>query len=185
MSPIAADGTYVLWQNVPYEWGLHMDDDATDHARAKRSLRAFIDAEAKFLRKYCPGFEKATVSGIGRFVGVRDGRHPIGEYVVNLEDVKAGRTFRDAVTRPMTKTFFWGGHRKYTFEVPFRCFLPKRIDNMILTGASLSFEYKTLFMVMRNFPWCTQTGEIAGFAAARCIERKLKPKEFEFNTPYF
>jgi hypothetical protein len=185
MSPIAADGTYVLWQNVPYEWALHMDDDAADHAKAKRDLRAFINAEAKFLRKYVPGFEKATVAGIGRFVGVRDGRHPIGEHVVNLDDVKAGRTFRDAVTKPMTKTFFWGGHRKYSFEVPFRCFLPKRIDNMILTGASLSFDYKTLFMVMRNFPWCTQTGEIAGFAAARCIERKIKPKEFEFNTPYF
>ncbi|MDF0520202.1 FAD-dependent oxidoreductase [Bradyrhizobium yuanmingense] len=185
MSPISADGTYVLWQNVPYEWALHMDDDAADHARAKQALRGFINAEAKFLRKYVPGFENATVAGIGRFVGVRDGRHPIGEYVVNLDDVKVGRSFRDAVTRPMTKTFFWDGHRKYTFEVPFRCFLPKGIDNMILTGASLSFEYKMLFMVMRNFPWCTQTGEIAGFAAARCIERKIKPKEFEFNTPYF
>jgi hypothetical protein len=185
MSPIAADGTYVLWQNVPYEWALHMDDDAADHARAKRSMRALVNAEAKFLRKYVPGFENAAVSGIGRFVGVRDGRHPIGEYVVNIDDVRAGRSFRDAVTKPMTKTFFWDGHRKHTFEVPFRCFLPKQIDNLILTGASLSFEYKTLFMVMRNFPWCTQTGEIAGFAAARCTERKIKPKQFEFDTPYF
>lgn len=185
MSPISADGTYVLWQNVPYEWGLHMDDDADDHAKAKQALRGFINAEAKFLRKYAPGFEDATVAGVGRFVGVRDGRHTIGEYTVNLDDVRAGRTFRDAVTKPMTKTFFWGGHQKHTFEVPFRCFLPKAIDNMILTGASLSFDYKTLFMVMRNFPWCTQTGEIAGFVAARCIESNIKPKEFDFKTPYF
>ena len=74
---------------------------------------------------------------------------------------------------------------RHTFEVPFRCFLPKKIDNMILTGASLSFEYRTLFMVMRNFPWCTQTGEIAGFAAARCIDKKIGPKELEWTTPYF
>jgi len=40
-------------------------------------------------------------------------------------------------------------------------------------------------MVMRNFPWCTQTGEIAGYAAARCIEQKKKPKEFERTKPYF
>ena len=85
----------------------------------------------------------------------------------------------------MTKTFHWNGFQKHTFEVSFRCFLPKMIDNMILTGASLSFNYDTLFMVMRNFPWCTQTGEIAGFVAARCIRQKIKPKEFEFNTPYF
>jgi hypothetical protein len=76
---------------------------------------------------------------------------------VNINDVRSGRTFRDAVTKPMTKTFFWEGFVKHTFEVPFRFFSPKKINNMVLTGASLSFDYKTLFMVMRNFPWCTQT----------------------------
>jgi hypothetical protein len=185
MSPIAAGGTYVLWQNVPYEWGLHMDDDAADHARAKEALRTYIHAEAAFLRKYVPGFENAVLSNVGRFVGVRDGRHPLGEHVFNLADVHAGRTYRDAVTKPMTKTFYWRGHQAHTFEVPFRCFLPRGIDNMILTGASLSFNYDTLFMVMRNFPWCTQTGEIAGHVAARCIEKKIKPKEYEFREPYF
>jgi hypothetical protein len=185
MSPIATDGTYILWQNVPYEWELHMDDSADDHATAKRALRGFINTEAKFLRNYVPGFEQASVASIGRFVGVRDGRHPIGEYMVNIEDVRAQCRFRDAVTKPMTKTFFWEGFTKHTFEVPFRSFLPRKIDNMILTGASLSFEYRALFMVMRNFPWCTRTGEIAGYAAARCIEKKIKPKELEWTTPYF
>jgi hypothetical protein len=50
---------------------------------------------------------------------------------------------------------------------------------------SLSFTYETIFMVMRNFPWCTQTGEIAGFAAARCIQKKIKPKALEWTQPYF
>jgi glycine/D-amino acid oxidase-like deaminating enzyme len=59
------------------------------------------------------------------------------------------------------------------------------IHNVLLTGASLSFSYQSIFMVMRNFPWCTQTGEIAGFAAARCLQEKIKPKELEFATPYF
>ncbi len=184
MSPIAAAGTYVLWQNVPYEWALHMDDSAADHAKAKAALRAFIDIEARFLRKYVPGFEAATLVNVGRMVGVRDGRHPIGEHVFSLEDARAGRHFRDAVTKPLTKTFHWGGMSQHTFEVPWRCFLPKRIDNMILTGASLSFTYDSIFMVMRNFPWCTQTGEIAGFVAARCIERNIAPKAYAFDAPY-
>ena len=185
MSPMAADGTYVLWQNVPYDWALHMDDNHVDHARAKEALRGYIHDEAAFLRKYVPGFETASIANVGRYVGVRDGRHPRGEYVFNLDDVRNGRSFRDAVTRPMTKTFYWGGHQKHTFEVSYRCFLPKKIDNMLLTGASLSFDYDTLFMVMRNFPWCTQTGEIAGYVAARCIEKKIKPKDYEFREPYF
>ena len=91
MSPIGPNGSYVLWQNVPYEWALHMDDNANDHARAREALRGFIAAEAAFLTKYVPGFETAVVSNVGRFVGVRDGRHPVGEYTVNLDDVRAGR----------------------------------------------------------------------------------------------
>ncbi len=157
-----ADGTFIMWQNVPYEWALRMDESADDDARAKRELRGFIDAEARFLKKYVPGFENSTLMDVGRFVGVRDGRHPVGEYVFSIDDGRNGRKFRDAVTKPMTKTFYWDNHAKYTFEVPFRCFLPKKVKNLILTGASLSFTYDTIFMVMRNFPWCTQTGEIAG-----------------------
>jgi hypothetical protein len=185
MSPALANGTFIFWQNVPYEWALHMDESAEDDACAKRELRGFIEAEARFLRKYVPGFEQAVLMDVGRFVGVRDGRHPIGEYVFSLEDARAGRNFRDAIAKPMTKPFYWDNHAKYTFEVPFRCFLPKKIGNLILTGASLSFTYESIFMVMRNFPWCTQTGEIAGFAAARCIEKKIGPKELEWTRPYF
>jgi hypothetical protein len=185
MSPMLADGTFILWQNVPYEWALRMDENAADDARAKQELRGFIDAEARFMKKYVPGFENSVLMDVGRFVGVRDGRHPVGEYVFSIEDGRHGRTFRDAVTKPMTKAFYWDRHAKYTFQVPFRCFLPKKVNNMLLTGASLSFTYDTIFMVMRNFPWCTQTGEIAGFAAAQCIGKNISPKELEWTTPYF
>jgi hypothetical protein len=185
MSPMQADGSFILWQNVPYEWALHMDESADDDARAKRELRGFIDAEVTFLKKYVPGFENAVLNNVGRFVGVRDGRHPIGEHVFCLADVLAGRRFADAVTKPISRAFHWDEHRKHEIEVSYRSFLPKKINNLLLTGASLSFTYDTIFMVMRNFPWCTQTGEIAGFAAARCIEKKILPKELEWRKPYF
>lgn len=185
MSPMQADGTYVVWQNVPYEWALHMDDSAADEARAKRELRGFVEAEARFLRKYVPGFGSSCIASVGRFVGIRDGRHPLGEHVFSFADAAGERIFSDAVTRPMTKTFYWGGHAKRTFTVPWRSFLPRGIDNLILTGASLSFAYETIFMVMRNFPWCTQTGEIAGFAAARALEKGVSPKALDWTEPYF
>lgn len=185
MSPIATDGTYVLWQNVPYELALRMDESAADNSRAVALLRGFIAAEARFLRKYVPGFQDAAIASIGRMVGVRDGRHPVGEHVFTLQDAREGRRFRDAVTKPMTKVFFWDNHARYTFEVPFRSFLPRGVRNLILSGASLSFTYDALFMVMRNFPWTTQTGEIAGYAAARCIDGNVEPKAFDWPGPYF
>jgi FAD-dependent oxidoreductase family protein len=185
MSPIQGPGTFILWQNVPYEWALHMDDDAEHASRAKRELRRLIDAEARFLNKYVPGFQNAAISHVGRYVGVRDGRHPIGEYVFSIDDAREGRRFADAVTAPMTKTFFWDEYKKYTFEVPYRCFLPKDVSNLILTGASLSFTFETIFMVMRNFPWCTQTGEIAGLAAAIAIKSGVTPKQISWTKPIF
>jgi len=184
MSPIQAPGTFIFWQNIPYEWALHMDDDAQDLSRAKKSMREFVQAEAGFLTKYVPGFEDAFVSNVGRYLGIRDGRHPLGEYVFSIDDARHGRRFADAVTRPMTKTFFWDSHASYTFEIPYRCFLPQGIDNLLLTGASLSFTYETIFMVMRNFPWCTQTGEIAGYAAGLSLKRGVAPRSLQWTEPY-
>ena len=183
MSPIQGPGTFILWQNVPYEWALHMDDDAEHASRARKAMRQLIDAEARFLVKYVPGFERAFISHVGRYVGVRDGRHPLGEYVFSIDDARSGRRFEDAVTRPLTKTFFWDANARYTFEVPYRCFLPKEVDNLLLTGASLSFTFETIFMVMRNFPWCIQTGEIAGLAAAQSIRQAIPPKQLQWTAP--
>jgi hypothetical protein len=185
MSPIQGPGTFILWQNVPYEWALHMDDDAGHASRAKKELRRLIDAEARFLIKYVPGFQHAFIAHVGRYVGVRDGRHPIGEYVFSIDDARAGRRFEDAVTQPMTKTFFWDAYQRYTFEIPYRCFLPRKISNLLLTGASLSFTFETIFMVMRNFPWCTQTGEIAGYAAAQALQQGVSLKQLKWTAPLF
>jgi hypothetical protein len=185
MSPVQGPGTFIFWQNVPYEWGLHMDDKAEDATRAAMAMRQFVDAEAGFLKKYVPGFEKAFITDVGRYVGIRDGRHPLGEYVFSLDDALTGRRFPDAVTKPMTKSFFWDCGQNHTFEVPYRCFLPKKIGNLLLTGASMSFTYDTIFMVMREFHWCTLTGEIAGFAAARSVEQKISPKKLAWSEPLF
>jgi hypothetical protein len=185
MSPIQGPGTFIFWENVPYEWSLHIDDSADDMIRAQVAMRELVNAEAKFLKKYVPGFENAFVTNIGHYLGVRDGRHPKGEYVFSLDDALKSRRFPDAVTKPMKKSFHWDCGKIHEFEVPYRCFLPQNVNNLLLTGASLSFTYDTIFMVMRNFPWCTQTGEIAGFAAAKSVAQGILPKQYNWNEPLF
>lgn len=184
MSPMLSDDSFILWQNVPYQWALHMDECVDDNAKAVRELRMLINAEAAFLKKYVPGFENSFIVHVGRLLGVRDGRHPVGEHCFSLEDVLANRRFDDSVIEPITKVFYWNGHRKHTFQVPYRSFLPKGVANLLLTGASMSFTYETIFMAMRNFHWCVQTGEIAGFAAASAIEHGIGVKELEWPQPY-
>ncbi len=84
MSPVLGPGNFLFWQNVPYEWALHMDDNAEDASRAAIAMRQLVDVEAAFLKKYVPGFEKAYLTDVGRYVGIRDGRHPVGEYVFSI-----------------------------------------------------------------------------------------------------
>ena len=86
MSPIQGPGTFIFWENVPYEWSLHLDDSTDDMLRAQIAMREFVNAEARFMKKYVPGFENAFVTNIGHYLGVRDGRHPKGEYVFSLDD---------------------------------------------------------------------------------------------------
>ncbi|MBP1730801.1 MAG: hypothetical protein H6Q55_1230 [Deltaproteobacteria bacterium] len=183
LSPIQGPGTFILWENVPYEWSLHLDENRDDMLRAQIAMREFVNAEARFLKHYVPGFENGFVTSIGHYLGVRDGRHPKGEYVFTLDDALTSRRFPDAVTKPMKKSFHWDAGKVHEFEVPYRCFLPQKVENLLLTGASLSFTYDTLFMVMRNFPWCAQTGEIAGFAAAKSVAQGVPPKQYKWTTP--
>ena len=185
MSPIQGPGAFIFWENVPYEWALHPDDNANDMIRAQVALREFVNAESQFFKKYIPGFEDAFVTHISHYLGVRDGRHPLGEYVFSLKDALNSRTFPDAVTKPMKKSFHWDCSKVHEFEVPYRSFLPQKVNNLLLTGASLSFTYDTIFMVMRNFPWCIQTGEIAGFAAARSVAQGILPKQYKWTEPLF
>lgn len=182
MNPTGGPGGWIFWENIPYEWALHMDDSAEDMNRGRAAMRDFIDAESKFMKKYVPGFEKAFITNIGRLMGVRDGRHTVGEYVFTLDDGINSRTFPDnTITR--TSNFNYVS-KTYTYQVPYRCFLAKKINNLLLTGASMSFTYEVIFHVMRNFPWVTQSGEIAGFAAAWAIDEGVSPKALNWTQPY-
>jgi len=184
MSPTQGPDTFVFWENVPYEWALHMDDSADDMVRAKVEMKKLVNCEAEFLVKYVPGFKNAYIANIGRYLGIRDGRHARGQYVFSMDDALKGTTFPDAVTATMTKSFYWDG-KSHTHQVPYRCFLPTTVNNLLLTGASMSFTYETIFMVMRNFPWCTQTGEIAGYAAAQSVKQGIPPNAYKWTTPMF
>ena len=51
---------------------------------------------------YAPGFEKAHLFGISPFLGIREGRHPAGEYTLTEDDIREERKFEDVIWRAHT-----------------------------------------------------------------------------------
>jgi len=183
--PAGEPGELTCWQDAPYEWNLNCALSGEDASRAEIKVRKLVVAEAKFLKKYVPGFEKAYVSGIAPLFGIREGRHPIGEHVLTYDDVSNQRTFPDAALKRSTRDplDFSPTPRTLKYDVPYRSFLAKKINNLLLVGESISFEHYVLFCGMRAFGPSIKTGEVGGKAAALSVQKGISPKQLQWTAP--
>jgi hypothetical protein len=184
MSPALHPGDMLLWAPAVHEWGLNCAENAEDLCRGEVEIRKHIVGEADFLRKYVPGYEGSHVSRISSFFGIREGRHPQGEYVMRYEDIKNQAHFEDAALK--RKSYDWGdpkqGSRLLSFDIPYRSFLAKDLDNLLLAGDNLSMEHEALLQ-MRGFGMAIRSGEVAGTAAGIAIQAKQNPKQIHWNKP--
>jgi hypothetical protein len=174
-------GHMLLWMPAIYDWGLNCAEKAEDLTRAEINIRKQIISELNFLKKYVPGFEQAYLAGIAPTMGIREGRHPIGEYVLTFDDIRIGRRFDDVALRLRAKDVRDRGLGKVIFEIPYRSFLPKKIDNMLLSGDNISADHGA-FIHTRNFMNAMILGEVAGIAAYLSVKDETKPKELKYQV---
>lgn len=116
-------------------------------------------------------------------IGIREGRRVVGEYVLTVDDLRAGRKFDDAIARGV---FYLDGHKpdddKRTYilpkdelhvppyHVPFRCLVPKGARNLLAAGRCLSADQLALSSA-RVMTTCSMMGQAAGIAAALVAQR--------------
>jgi hypothetical protein len=199
----------LVWSYSPYFWGLNAAEKGFDASRGEVEMRKFNIAEVKFLKKYVPGFENAYLSGMAPALGLREGRHPEGEYVLTRNDILEQSKFPDAVlqrrlgdpldTGPehMPRVNARGEliridldenapvkHRTYLCDIPYRAFLPKMINNLLLAGECMSCTHDW-FYGYRLIPWCMRTGEVAATAAVMALKQGIPPKELKWTSGYF
>ena len=174
MSPLKEDGEILVWGGpVPYELALS-GTNAEDLTHAEVNLRRQVFSEVNFLKKYVPGFEKAYLTMISPMIGVRESRHPIGEYLLTIDDIERGRKFDDVVLRRSTEDE--RGRLPKLFEVPYRSLLPRKVNNLILGGENISADHLA-FLQNRGVVTCLLGGEVAGIAAALSVTNDAKPKD--------
>lgn len=159
--------------------------DPTNEEELSKALitcREINQVYINFFREKIPGFENAYIYKTGNYGG-RESRQIIGEYVLTLQDLADGTWFEDTIAvlwRANNLHLLTGqkGQRmwfvpKNKFTVPYRCLVPKTIDNLLIGGRPIS---KVHAVRCSSMVPCMQYGEACGVAAAVCIKNGTNPR---------
>lgn len=148
---------------------------------AKRKVARF--------RESVPGFEEAFVLDVPQ-AGVRETRHILGEYKLNIDDVLGMREFDDSIGRsthpvdigPLPSACLeWERPDRFSFSLPYRILVAKGIDNLLLAGRLVSNTREAAGCTRPTVP-CMITGEATGTAAAiLCNNGITKAKDIDTN----
>jgi hypothetical protein len=126
-----------------------------------------------FLVGYMPGFSEAFLSDTAPRLGVRETRKIVGRYELEEDDVLGGRKFDDGICRSAwpVELHVAGGETEWTFldqglyyTVPYRCLLPREVDNLVVAGRCISAK-RAAFASVRVIGPCMSEGQAAAAAS--------------------
>jgi hypothetical protein len=147
--------------------------------------RAGIQVATDFIKlarqKQIPGLEECFLMRTGQAVGVRETRRIVGEYVWSGEDAQQGTQFADVVARNyegLMDAVYFHGTAKYDTEVPYRCLLPRSVENLLVAGRCFSCTYEGL-VASRGMGHMIGLGQAAGAAAAVCSQTGASPRRVD------
>lgn len=153
-------------------------DDVT---RAEQEAREQVFEMVRFLKERVPGFANAYLQRTAALTGARDSRRIEGQYKLTWMEVLAQARYPDAICRfaymiDVHSPDGAGTERCYLpeggyYEIPFRCLVPKRIENLLVAGRTISADHKAQSS-LRVMPACTAMGQAAGLACARFLRTR-------------
>ncbi len=144
-------------------------------------------------KKYFPGFENSKIREIAPVIGIRETRRIIGEYTLTVEDLITGKDFEDSIAlsgygwdmpnpkKPSHQPFHSVKRNSQITQIPYRCLLPKGINNIIAVGRCISVEREVLGPVRVMGP-CIAMGEAAGIAAALALREGCAYNKVDVHT---
>ncbi len=172
-----------VWVNMTRVKGVDGTDPRSLSAGEIEARRQITDIH-KYLVAYVPGFEQAQFTKAAPFLGIRETRRIVGQYVMNREDILSCRRFEDAIAvgsypidlhRPNDSgcTLEWCGD---CYDIPYRSLLPQRIDNLLVAGRCISTTHEAMAAI-RVMSTCMAMGEAAGRAAALAVADGVLPSQ--------
>lgn len=158
-------------------------------SKAEILERRNVLAMAQSIIKNVPGFQNAYLVSTAP-IGIRESQNIVGDYVLQLDDVVNCVEFEDGVARgayPVDIHDPAGGRTMFTFlkdggsyNIPYRCFLPLNVDNLLVAGRCLSATHEAMGTA-RMMGACLSHGQAVGTAAAIAVEKGLSPRKVDVN----
>jgi len=160
--------------------------DAADLTRAEMQGRADAHAMFRAWKKDVPAFAESYFLEAYPWIGVRESRRIIGQYVLNENDLMQGHRFDDAIA---TGCWYLDLHPNKTvtgsandfdpkkvqpepYDIPFRSLVPQKIGNLLVAGRCHSAT-RGAHASTRVTVTAMAMGEAAGAAAAMALSAKI------------
>lgn len=163
--------------------------DPIQAANAEKEQRRQMKVILDFLKKEVPAFKNARLINTGVMMGMIGTRRIRGDYQITVADFLAGKKFEDTIATGTYRVEIWDltgtdlefHHLKGTwYTIPYRCLLPKGLDNVIAAGSCLSGEYEGMACwAIQSI--CMLTGQAAGTAAAICVKENKKTRDIDIS----
>jgi glycine/D-amino acid oxidase-like deaminating enzyme len=180
---IAIPGAYwVNWAGVPSDVN---GIDPDDLSRATVKGREIVYELLRFLRDRIPGMKNADVIATAAKIGLRETRRVAGEYALTGDEVLNGTKFEDGVGACAWPIEFVdpAKGRKFIYLkdddfylIPYRCLIPKQIENLLMAGRFASCTHEAQASVRVMGP-CAVMGQAVGTAAALSLKEEVLPRE--------
>ncbi len=116
-------------------------------------------------------------------IGIREGARIVGDYILNVNDLRAGRSFSDVIA---VGTFYLDGHKpdddKRTYildpnnlkvppyDIPLRSIIAKDGENLMMAGRCLSADQLALSSA-RVMTTCSMMGSAAAVTASLAVQK--------------
>ncbi|MDW5290191.1 FAD-dependent oxidoreductase [Formosa sp. PL04] len=144
----------------------------------------------KFLKKYAPGFEKATFISTAPHIGIRESRHPHAKYVLSAEDLVNEVKFENPIAvggYPLDIHSPDGGntdtvHLKDNgaYYIPTDSLLVNEVDNLVLSGRAIGADHHAS-AGLRVTPIAMAIGQGAGTLAGLSAVKKTIPNAVKYS----
>lgn len=124
-------------------------------------------------------------------IGIREGRRVVGDYVLTLGDLRAGRKFDDAIARGVyyldahkpdddKRTYVLANHdlKVPPYQIPLRTLIAKDARNLMIAGRCMSAEQLALSSA-RVMTTCSMMGQAAGITASLSVSQACDPRKVD------